>query len=474
MSPPRKKKKRSIVKSHEKYRDIDEVIDDILNLGTDYLFEDIESSNCTSEDHFNSENSKLCFVCRKPDSIEVTAKCLSSKCGRYFHHSCLKLWPQSIWHSGGKIINFVCPSHICHTCVSDEPIGQTILNCKTKFAKCRICPGTYHKSSYCIPAGSQILDDETIVCPKHDSPLRHINVDWCFICVKSGKLLHCEMCPASVHSFCTINPENPYICDDCESGRFPLYGELVWAKFSNYKWWPSIILPPTEVPLNIRELKHSTSEFVIKKNKLVFPVKISNLYNENKIFNCNCRKDSENPCGRNSECLNRLLFIECDPKKCPAEEKCENQLFQKKLYAKMKVKNFGQKGFGLIAMENIASGTFVIEFVGEIIDLLEYKRRLAIQGSEKNFDYYFMTLENQYYIDASRKGNIARFIEHSCDPNCETQKWFVNGTTRIGIFAIKDILKDQELTYNYRLQCTGPKRKCLCKSSNCIGFIGDD
>ena len=61
-------------------------------------------------------------------------------------------------------------------------------------------------------------------------------------------------------------------------------------------------------------------------------------------------------------------------------------------------------------------------------------------------------------IDATKRGNRARFINHCCDPNCETQKWVVNGETCICIFALKDILAGEELTYHYHLVWHGSKR----------------
>ena len=76
-------------------------------------------------------------------------------------------------------------------------------------------------------------------------------------------------------------------------------------------------------------------------------------------------------------------------------------------------------------------------------------------------------------IDASQKSNHARFMNHSCDPNCETQKWTVRGETRIGIFARQDIPAGTELTFDYHLDSLGnDKKRCLCGSKNCSGFLG--
>ena len=52
-------------------------------------------------------------------------------------------------------------------------------------------------------------------------------------------------------------------------------------------------------------------------------------------------------------------------------------------------------------------------------------------------------------IDATKKGNEARFINHSCDPNSQAESWTVEGQERVGIFAIKPILVGQEITYDY-------------------------
>ena len=58
-------------------------------------------------------------------------------------------------------------------------------------------------------------------------------------------------------------------------------------------------------------------------------------------------------------------------------------------------------------------------------------------------------------LDATVRGGLARFINHSCGPNCETQKWIVKGETRVGIFARRRIEAGEELTYDYQLQWNG-------------------
>ena len=76
-------------------------------------------------------------------------------------------------------------------------------------------------------------------------------------------------------------------------------------------------------------------------------------------------------------------------------------------------------------------------------------------------------------IDAGPKGNLSRFMNHCCNPNCDTHKWTVNGDTRVGLFANQDIAAGAELTFNYNLDCLGnEKKKCHCGATNCSGYIG--
>jgi len=70
-----------------------------------------------------------------------------------------------------------------------------------------------------------------------------------------------------------------------------------------------------------------------------------------------------------------------------------------------------------------------MEYVGEVIDGKEFRRRAKEYSKDKNRHYYFMALKSNTIIDATMKGNHSRFINHSCDPNAETQKvrigsWF--------------------------------------------------
>jgi len=73
-------------------------------------------------------------------------------------------------------------------------------------------------------------------------------------------------------------------------------------------------------------------------------------------------------------------------------------------------------------------------------------------------NYYMLTIDKDCIIDAGPMGNLSRFMNHSCNPNCETQKWTVGGEVRVGLFASRDIAAGEEITFDYRLDCRGKVR----------------
>ncbi|KAH9827209.1 histone methyltransferase [Teratosphaeria destructans] len=109
-------------------------------------------------------------------------------------------------------------------------------------------------------------------------------------------------------------------------------------------------------------------------------------------------------------------------------------------------------GWGLYAEENIAQNELIIEYVGEkvrqkVADLREIKYEKQGVGSS----YLFRMMDDEI-VDATKKGGIARFINHSCNPNCTAKIIKVEGTPRIVIYALKDIYTNDELTYDYKFE----------------------
>eukprot|EP01112_Ceratiomyxa_fruticulosa_P019254 TRINITY_DN6279_c0_g2_i1.p1 TRINITY_DN6279_c0_g2~~TRINITY_DN6279_c0_g2_i1.p1 ORF type:complete len:871 (-),score=214.37 TRINITY_DN6279_c0_g2_i1:57-2561(-) len=180
----------------------------------------------------------------------------------------------------------------------------------------------------------------------------------------------------------------------------------------------------------------------------------------------------ENEGGCGSNCVNRLTYMECNKDRCPCGDLCRNQRFQKMEYAKVGIIKTEHKGYGLVALESLQAGDFVYEYCGEVIPNEKCLERLSEATDESNF--YFLTLDSRECIDASGKGNLARFMNHSCSPNCQTQKWYVAGELRVGLFAIRDIPVGSELTFDYNFERFGrEKQKCYCQAPNCRGFLGE-
>jgi hypothetical protein len=100
--------------------------------------------------------------------------------------------------------------------------------------------------------------------------------------------------------------------------------------------------------------------------------------------------------------------------------------------------------------------------------------RMQEQHIRNPFDheFYVMQLTNDLYVDGKFQGNFSRFINHSCDPNCELQRWNVRGRIRIAIVAIKDIEPGTPFSYDYQFETQQEETfKCFCKTERCRGTM---
>ncbi|XP_026829153.1 probable histone-lysine N-methyltransferase CG1716 isoform X2 [Ooceraea biroi] len=224
-----------------------------------------------------------------------------------------------------------------------------------------------------------------------------------------------------------------------------------------------------------REMEERLSQFEHLRENLYLTERYTN--KETKRMVCDCFLTEEEiergELGCGEDCLNRLLMIECGPR-CVVGDRCTNRRFQNCEYAKCEVFRTEKKGFGLRAVVDITAGEFIMEYVGEVVDPKDFRRRAKEYCKDKNRHYYFMALKSDQIIDATMKGNVSRFINHSCDPNAETQKWTVNGELRIGFFNKKFIPAGEEITFDYHFQRYGKEaQKCYCEAPNCRGWIGE-
>ena len=133
--------------------------------------------------------------------------------------------------------------------------------------------------------------------------------------------------------------------------------------------------------------------------------------------------------------------------------------------------------WGVFADEDINAGDLVIEYRGELIgNAVAEKRELEYEKSKIGSDYMFR-IDGNLVCDATKQGNVARFINASCDPNCYTQIITLNGNKRIVIYAKRDIKAGEELCYDYKFPFEYDESKripCHCGAKDCRGFMNWD
>ena len=140
---------------------------------------------------------------------------------------------------------------------------------------------------------------------------------------------------------------------------------------------------------------------------------------------------------------------------------------------RIQVRRSGVHGKGVFALQDIAEGETIIEYVGEVITWDEAQDRHPHDPSDPNHTFYFHVDEDRV-IDALYGGNSSRWINHSCDPNCEAE--VEDG--RVFIRALRNIRAGEELFYDYGLVIDEPytpalkkQYPCWCGSKNCRGTL---
>lgn len=130
-------------------------------------------------------------------------------------------------------------------------------------------------------------------------------------------------------------------------------------------------------------------------------------------------------------------------------------------------------GRGVFAAAALKKGERLIEYLGERISNKEADRRYAEEHEWSPHTFLFM-VDDKTVIDATHKGNVARWINHSCEPNCEVE----DEDKRIFIHALRNIRRGEELSYDYNLvldeRHTPAAKKahpCFCGSKKCRGTL---
>ncbi|KAI9814120.1 MAG: histone methyltransferase set1 [Thelocarpon impressellum] len=130
--------------------------------------------------------------------------------------------------------------------------------------------------------------------------------------------------------------------------------------------------------------------------------------------------------------------------------------------------------WGLYAMADIAANDMIIEYVGEKVrqQVADMRERTYLKSGIGSS--YLFRIDENTVIDATKRGGIARFINHSCTPNCTAKIIKVEGSKRIVIYALRDIAQNEELTYDYKFERefdSDDRIPCLCGSTGCKGFL---
>jgi hypothetical protein len=347
-----------------------------------------------------------------------------------------------------------CPRHFCDTCHEFYGAVDT-----SDLCYCIYCPRAFH--SNCIPPGCR-FNAVCLVCDQHPDRL--------------------------LPALRGANKES----DKEEDGRVP-HGRAQGPDSTVALFWDQLSVPDllpqltTSLPFDnsfklrvqLKEDVDNTPQnytSIIRNEYDTLPAsKFPSVVTPTEC--CECRDYCDDTC------LNHVLRVECCDFFCAGREgkvcklgskSCGNRRLQQRDYVQVKVFKEGDMGWGLRTVQAVSKGQLVIEYVGEIIDDDEMQKRLLTQTelTPQDKDFYIMELDTGLYVDGKKKGNLSRFINHSCDPNCELQRWNVKGRLRIAIVAIKDIGEDESLSYDYQFDTQEENVfKCYCGSSKCRGTM---
>ncbi|KAJ1549470.1 U3 snoRNP protein [Cladochytrium tenue] len=127
--------------------------------------------------------------------------------------------------------------------------------------------------------------------------------------------------------------------------------------------------------------------------------------------------------------------------------------------------------WGLFALERIEANDIVIEYIGEIIRQKVADHREKLYERSGIGSSYLFRIDEDNIIDATKKGNLARFINHCCDPNCNAKIITVDGGKKIVIYANRDIEEGEEITYDYKFPIEDDKIPCFCGAATCRGYL---
>ncbi|RMZ78331.1 hypothetical protein DV738_g3880, partial [Chaetothyriales sp. CBS 135597] len=200
------------------------------------------------------------------------------------------------------------------------------------------------------------------------------------------------------------------------------------------------------------------------------------------VENSTCMCKPEAGCGE--DCMNRFMYYECDEQNCKlGPDQCRNRAFADLAQRKKKGDKYSigveviktaDRGYGVRSNRTFEPNQIIVEYSGEILTQEECEKRMR-KEYKNNECYYLMNFDQNMVIDATTKGSIARFVNHSCAPNCRMEKWTVGGQPRMALFAgERGVMTGEELTYDYNFDPYSQKnvQECRCGEENCRGILG--
>jgi len=213
---------------------------------------------------------------------------------------------------------------------------------------------------------------------------------------------------------------------------------------------------------------------------------------------CSCSRDAGQHCTANCACLkdcgpsydinglllpSRLLNNQAPPiyecnSSCACGASCANKSTQRGAHPSLEAYYTGRKGYGVRTNTDLPKGAFVCEYIGELISLTNAKKKLSSLTAEEScyvviYKEHFGTTNSLCTcIDATVKGNITRFINHSCSPNLimlPVRCGIV--VPRLCLFTLEPVTKGTELCFSYGNSTGDTGKKCYCNSDNCHGYL---
>lgn len=430
------------------------------------------------------------------DPEDKPIKCSVAGCTHFYHPSCVwdlgarcrviapngKTYPATKENFKRVATNLpngmICPQHGCRACYDRNPNSEQAFKKPHNLVPCITCNNAFHER--CLPHGG-LQNGLGLVCNscarEYDAPLSG-TTDTHFLMQKAGRrsgLTKFDPCRHLQSLYKNMDMSGPL------TARMRLPELQEWHNEMAEK---SGIKTKEPAPKKVKVKKEKPSKAPGKSRMPKYnPIK-SNLYVTpcKPILNtdllestCKCK----DVCGEN--CDNHMLRIECVregdrgsksiPVNCTARA-CKNQQFQQGKIKDVKPIETPGRGWGLELREPAHEGDFIIEYVGEVLTAKDARRRME-QAMANNEPHVFqLDLGNDQIIDARHKGNLARFVNHSCDPNCALQKWNVRGVTRVGIIAKRRIEAGEELSFDYSFEQSSDLHfHCLCGAPNCRGTL---